>query len=340
MHFNHLKAQDAAVSILQKALERGRVPTAYLFTGPPGCGRLTAALALATSLNCETGPIACGTCSSCHLYSAGNHPDLHIIVPEKGKRWIVIEQVREEILAKAYLTPMSGTTATFIVDDAHTLNANASNAFLKTLEEPPATSHFVLIAPDRDSVLPTVSSRCQTLAFNPLPRKLLEEILEGNGIDRSDAVVLAAMAKGSVERALHYHASGALENLAEEFEPLSSLHDYSPGQLLDLSQRWGKNRKDAMGVLEFMAQWYRDMMILSEGAPEEQVIHIAHMERLKEGAYRLGGSTLSAVLESVEDARQALDSNANVQLTLDTLLLKVRDYGTLGSPRATLSSPG
>lgn len=328
MRFDLVKAQDGAVGILEKALERRRVPTAYLFVGPPGCGRMTAALALAASLNCETGPVACGTCSSCHLYSAGNHPDLHVVVPEKGKRWIVIEQVREAILAKAYLKPMSGTTSTFIIDSAEAMNANASNAFLKTLEEPPATSHFILIAPDRDSVLPTISSRCQTLTFNPLPRKLLEEILAGQGIDRADAMLLAAMAKGSVERALHYHVSGALENLAEEFEPLSSLHEYGPGQLLDLSQRWGKNRKDAMGVLEFMAQWYRDMLILSEGAPEEQVIHVAHMESLKKGAHRLGAGTLSAVLESVEDARLALDSNANVQLTLDTLLLKVRGYAT------------
>ncbi len=328
MLFDLIKAQDGAMAILQKALERDRVPTAYLFIGPPGCGRLTAAMALAASLNCETGSIACGTCSSCRLYAAGTHPDLYLVTPAKGKRWIVIEQVREEILEKAYLTPMRGTTSTFIVDDAHLMNANASNALLKTLEEPPETSHFVLIAPDRDSVLPTISSRCQTLAFNPLPRKLLEEILGNQGIEHSDAVLLAAMAKGSVERALHYHDTGALENLAEEFGPLSSLHEYGPGQLLDLSQRWGKNRKDASGVLEFMAQWYRDMMILSEGAPEEQVIHMAHLERLKEGAGRLGGGALAAVLESVEDARQALDANANVQLTLDTLLLKVRSHTT------------
>lgn len=332
MRLDLIKAQDGAVSIIQKALERERVPTAYLFTGAPGCGRMTAALALAASLNCETGPVACGTCSSCRLYAAGTHPDLYIVAPKKDKRWIVIEQVREEILGRAYLKPMRGATSTFIVDDAHTLNANASNAFLKTLEEPPATSHFVLIAPDRDSVLPTISSRCQTLSFNPLPRKLLEEILEDQGIDRQDAVVLAAMAKGSVERALHYHATGALQNLAEEFGPLSSLHEYGPGQLLDLSQRWGKNRKDAMGVLEFMAQWYRDMMILSEGAPEEQVIHVAHLERLREGAHRLGGGILAAVLESVEDSRLALDSNANVQITLDTLLLKVRSYTTQAVP--------
>jgi DNA polymerase-3 subunit delta' len=326
MFFDPIRAQDGPVSILKKALERERVPTAYLFTGPPGCGRMMAALATATSLNCQSGTIACGTCSSCLLYAAGNHPDLYIIGLAKGKRQIVIEQVREQILGRAYLKPMSGNTSTFIVEDANLLNMNASNAFLKTLEEPPETSHFILIAPDRDSVLPTISSRCQTLAFSPLPRQVVEDILVKEGIEEPDASLLAAMAKGSVKKALAYHSTGALKDLAEEFEPLSSLHSYGVGQLLDLAQRWGRNRQDALGVLEFMAQWYRDMMILFEGAPEDQVIHVAHLQELRKGADRIGGLNLAAILESVEDAREAIEANTNVQLTLDTLLLRVRDH--------------
>lgn len=325
MRFEPIKAQDGPVSILKKALERGRVPTAYLFTGPPGCGRKMAALATACSLNCQSGPIACGSCSSCLLYEAGTHPDLHIIGLPDQKRQIGIEQVREEIIEKAYLKPMSGETSTFIVEDAHHLNLNASNAFLKTLEEPPQTSHFILISPDRDSVLPTISSRCQTLAFTPLPRQVVEDILHDEGIGHEEVSILAAMAKGSTKKALAYHSTGALQDMAEEFEPLSSLHQYGAGQLLDLAQKWGRNRQDALGVLEFMAQWYRDMMIMFEGAPEDQVIHVSHIADLRKGAARIGGQNLSAILESVEDAREAIEANTNVQLTLDTLLLRVRD---------------
>ena len=325
MRFEPVRAQDGPVSILKEALKRGRVPTAYLFTGPPGCGRMMAALATACSLNCQSGSITCGSCPSCLLYEAGTHPDLHIIGLLDQKRQIGIEQVREEIIAKAYLKPMNGKTTTFIVNDAHHLNLNASNAFLKTLEEPPDTSHFILISPDRESVLPTISSRCQTLAFTPLPRQIVEGILHDEGIGKEEASVLAAMAKGSVKRALSYHLTGALQDLAEEFEPLSSLHQYGAGQLLDLAQKWGRNRQDALGVLEFMAQWYRDMMILSEGAPDDQVIHVTHITELKKGADRIGGRNLSAILESVEDAREAIEANTNVQLTLDTLLLRVRN---------------
>jgi len=326
MLFDPIKAQKGPVSILKRALEHRRVPTAYLFTGPQGCGRMMAALAIAASLNCRSGTTACGSCQSCLLYAAGNHPDLHVIRLPDGKRQIVIDQVREQILAKAYLKPMSGRTATFIVEDAHHMNMNASNAFLKTLEEPPETSHFILIAPDRDSVLPTVSSRCQILTFSPLPRQVVEDILVKKGIERPDASLLAAMAKGSVKKALAYHSTGALKDLTEEFEPLSTIHELGLGQLLDLAQRWGRNRQDALGVLEFMAQWYRDMMILFEGAPEDQVIHIAHIPELRKGAENIGGLNLAAILESVENAREDIEANTNVQLTLDTLLLRVRNH--------------
>jgi len=326
MLFDPIRAQEGPISILKKALDHGRVPTAYLFTGPPGCGRMMAALATAASLNCQSGAIACGSCSSCLLYAAGNHPDLYLIGLPEGKRQIVIEQIREQILARAYLKPMSGETSTFIVQDAHLMNMNASNAFLKTLEEPPETSRFILIATDRDSVLPTISSRCQTLAFSPLPRQVVEDILVEEGIQKPEASLLAAMAKGSVKKALAYHLTGALEDLAGEFEPLSSLHNYGVGQLLDLAQRWGRNRQDALGVLEFMAQWYRDMMILFEGAPVDQVIHVAHIQELRKGADRIGGLNLAAILESVEDAREDIEANTNVQLTLDTLLLRVRNH--------------
>jgi DNA polymerase-3 subunit delta' len=326
MNFDVVQGQSVPVSILKKALENMRVPTAYLFTGPPGCGRTMAALATASSLNCLSGEVACGSCTSCHLYAAGNHPDLHILGPAEGKRQIVIQQIREGILERAYLKPMSGKTSTFIIQEADLLNINASNAFLKTLEEPPETSHFILIAPDRDSVLPTISSRCQILSFSPLPRQVVENILVEEGIPGQEAAILATMAKGSVKRARNYHTTGALGTLSEEFESLSSLHSYPIAQLLDLAQQWGRNRQDALSVLEFMIQWYRDMMILAEGAPEDQVVHVPHLAELKNGAVRIGGRNLAMILEAVEDAREAVEANTNVQLTLDTLLLRVRAY--------------
>jgi len=327
MLFDNIRDQARSVAILKKALENERIPTAYLFTGQQGCGRMQAAIALSASLNCEKGIIACGTCHSCKLYASNTHPDLHIIRVKDGKRMIVIEQVREEILGKAYLMPLQGRSSTFIVDDAHLMNTNASNAFLKTLEEPSDTSRFVLLASGKDAVLPTIASRCQVLAFGPLGRNTVRDLLIERGIDEQRANLLAAMARGSMTRALAYHEADTPEKIAEEFKPLSTLHENDAIELLNLSQRWGNNRDDALGVLEFMAQWYRDLMILAEGGPPDQIIHVSQMATLENTASRIGGSGISSTLESVEDAREALQQNANVQLTLDNLLLTIKRSG-------------
>jgi DNA polymerase-3 subunit delta' len=327
MLFENIAGQEKAVRVLRQALKSGRLPTAYLFTGPPGCGRMAAALALAGALNCETGPEMCGSCQSCRLHDNFSHPDLHVIRPLPGKRWIGIDQIRDHILAKAYLKPMMGRVSTFIVDDAHSMYPNAANAFLKTLEEPPETSRFILIAPGRDSVLPTISSRCQALAFRPLGVEIMVSLLQGLGVDQGRAHLLASMSRGSMEKALDYHTEEIPEKLAGEFEPLSALIDCDAETLLSLSQRWGKNRQEALQILEFMAQWYRDMMILAEGAGEDKVIHSSQLPILKRDSERLGGYNLSMVLETIEDTRQHLEQNANVQLSLDDMLMKIRNYG-------------
>ncbi len=328
MFFDDIKGQENALNILKRAILSGRLPTAYLFTGPAGCGRMAAAIAVAASFNCETAPVACGLCGSCRLYSTGTHPDLTILKPAEGKRWIVIEQARD-LLEKAYLMPMQGKVSTFIIDDAHTMNPNAANAFLKTLEEPPPTSRFILIAPDKYAVLPTISSRCQNLAFRPLGRDTVEELLQLEGIEPERSAMLAAMARGSMERALNYHREEIIENLADEFKPLLPPGSADSNQLLDLAGGWARKRADALKILEFMAQWYRDMLIIAEGGLDDQVIHSAHLPALRCGASKLGGYRLSMVLETIEDTRDDLDHNTNIELTLDNLLFKIRKFGEM-----------
>ena len=122
--------------------------------------------------------------------------------------------------------------------------------------------------------------------------------------------------------------------MAEEFERLLSLHEHGVSRILDLSQRWSKNRQEALKTLEFMAELYRDIIILAEGGVQEHVIHASHLPMLMRAAERTSGDHFTAILESVEDAREALESNANVQLTMDNLLLNVRNQKTPGEKRA------
>jgi len=333
MRFEEIRDQEIPLTILKRALERKRVPVAYLFTGPEGCGRTMAAAATAASLNCESGPLACGVCPSCRLYAAGNHPDFHLIAPAEGKRWIEIKQVREDIIGKAYLKPMMGSSSTFVIQGAHLFYPNAANAFLKTLEEPPETTRFILIAPQREAVLPTIASRCQALPFKPLSRQVLRDLLVQKGVGQDEAEPLSAMAGGSLKHALRLLEEGVLQGMDGEFGSLLALPALGPAKILDLSQRWSKNRQDALRTLELMIQWYRDLLFLSEGGSESQVLTFSFIPSLKETAGAIPYQDLAAVCETIEEARQALEANTNIQLTLDRLLFSVRKHAAAGEKR-------
>ncbi len=326
--FEGIRGQERALAILKRALAGGRVPAAYLFTGPAGCGRRKTALAVAASLNCESGAVACGACRSCRATAAGTHPDVHVIARREGKKEIVIEQMREEILEKAYLSPFSGKCSVFLVDGADDMNQIAANAFLKTLEEPPAVSRFILVAPGRETLLPTVASRCQEVSFRPLGPALMEEILLSRGTPAGQAALAARLARGSLERAERCLEEGAVERAGEEIDALLSLGRQGPAAALDLAERWGKNREESLDRLDLLAQWIRDMLLLAAGGPEEQAFHQAHLDRLRAGAGALGETELAWALEAVETAREDIEQNANVELTLDRLFLALRRSGS------------
>src|SRR5512139_2104652 len=150
MPFRDLCGQDRAVSLLRRAWAGSRLAQAYCFTGPAGVGKRTTAVALAQAVNCLSplvgapgpgAPDACGACRACIRIAAGQHPDVTLVTPEE-KTVITIDQIRG-LAARASLRAYEGTGKIWILDPAHDMQEPAANAFLKTLEEPPAGSLFV-----------------------------------------------------------------------------------------------------------------------------------------------------------------------------------------------------
>jgi len=184
MAFKDIIGQDKAVTILLKTIQRGRIPSSYLFTGESGIGKKLAAINLAKTLNCLNRPAgneskstpldkegllgtidACDTCDSCKKTDKGIHPDCLLVSPESGQ--IRIEEIRaidDSLSLKAF----EGTYKIVIVDDADMMNQYAANAFLKTLEEPPENSVIILISSKPDRLPDTIRSRCSRINFTPL----------------------------------------------------------------------------------------------------------------------------------------------------------------------------
>jgi DNA polymerase-3 subunit delta' len=158
--------QERVTDLLRRAVERDRVPNAYLFSGPPGAPLLDAATALACALNCQRGRgVACGECDACSKIVQGIHPDVVTLVREGAANIVPIESVRSQVIARIGLPPHEAETRVFIVEEATAMAPPAANALLKTLEEPPARTLFVLCTTAPEQLLPTIRSRCQRVRF-------------------------------------------------------------------------------------------------------------------------------------------------------------------------------
>ena len=202
--FADIVGQDLALAILRRALVT-EAAHAYLFAGPVGVGKSEAAVEFAAGLICADG--GCGDCDACRRVRAGIHPDVETIAPEGTN--ILIDQVRA-VNEDVVLRPFEATVRVYIVLAAETMNKEAANAVLKTLEEPPPHAHFILVSGYPEQLLSTIVSRCQRVPFGPTPApEIARFLVERYDVSDSEAMAYARAAQGSLAfgRALATSAS-------------------------------------------------------------------------------------------------------------------------------------
>lgn len=161
-----LPGQERVVAQLRRAIERDRVPHAYLFSGPRGAPLYDTAIALAMALCCQRARgEGCGECDACAKIATGIHPDVVTLAREGAAQIVPIENIRNQVIARMGMPPHEGEVRVFIVEEATSLAPPAANALLKTLEEPPARTLFVMCTTAPEQLLPTIRSRCQRVRF-------------------------------------------------------------------------------------------------------------------------------------------------------------------------------
>ena len=194
--WRELFGQSEAIAQLELAVKHRDegVHHAWLMTGPPGSGRSNMAVAFAAALLCADG--GCGTCRSCTLAMAGNHPDIDVLTTEKVG--ISIEEIRN-LVTSAQLGGSMGRYRIMIIEDADRMAERSSNVLLKALEEPPAGTVWILCAPSEADMLPTIRSRVRRIALKtPAVEEVAELLVERDGIDRSLAIKVAAEAQSHI----------------------------------------------------------------------------------------------------------------------------------------------
>lgn len=216
--FENILGQPRVRDFLRTSVKGGRVTHAYLFVGPSGSNKTMAAYALAQALMCPKGPDGprggqCGACDACGRIMRKKHPDVHYYAPA-GVNGYLVEQVRE-IVADTALAPIMANKKVYILDRVDLLGTSAANAFLKTLEEPPADVVLILLGRTRESVLPTILSRCQVVPFRHIPASEAAGIIRQNTgapIERARMAIEAC--GGSITRAIEFLRSSGNERLA------------------------------------------------------------------------------------------------------------------------------
>lgn len=226
--FENILGQPQVREFLRVTVASGRVSHAYLFCGPAGSNKTLAALAFAQGILCPKGPKGprggnCGACDTCGRIMRKKHPDVRMFEPE-GAAGYLVEQVRG-IVADTALAPIQADRKVYILDRVDLLGVQAANAFLKTLEEPPADVVLILLARTRESVLPTIVSRCQVVPFRTIPvSEAAGIVVQNSGASLEQARVALQACDGSITRAVEFLKSNErLEFRARVLEVLACL---------------------------------------------------------------------------------------------------------------------
>lgn len=312
---------------LLERLRKNPLPPAAIFAGPEGVGKRTAAIFLAAKANCQAleSDDLCGNCPSCRKSLDLFHPDL-VCFPQGEGASLGIDEMRI-LRREAQYRPFEGKSRFFIVDRAEQLTVEAQNCLLKTLEEPPTTSHIVLITATPEALLPTIRSRCCLFRFSALSRTDVAELLQRR-TDLDDPAWRVAFSQGSVGRALELDPRQlrteceALLQLLEAWARREGwtavLRTCEAPPLSSLLRR----KEETHRLIEILQTLCYDLYHLLARGETPELLHAELRERLERVAQHLDLGRLAALLDETSRARRDLDRNLGPQICFETMWLK------------------
>lgn len=247
-----LAGNEGVKTALEQVLYSGRIPHAIIIEGERGSGKSTLAQYIIASCLCEGEAKPCGKCRSCHLISAGTHPDMFYVAPEEKKKNIGVEQIRK-MREEVYIKPQMSDRKVFNIDFADTLSPQSQNTILKVLEEPPGDVVFILQVNSRASLLPTVLSRCVTYTLTePSLEVATDYIAELKGIDAKEAKQLLkknGLQIGNVISGMNRKKKNDTYNMAAQYFECAQT-----GSMYDLLTITFPLEKERVAAREFLSQ--------------------------------------------------------------------------------------
>ncbi len=334
MSFSNIIGHDFQKEFLVKSAGKDRVANSYLFYGQEGIGKKLVALEFAKLLNCERRNdrlkeelMGVCECDSCLKIESSNHPDVMVTGPEDSSD-IKVKQIREQIEDLIYLKPYEGRYKVSIVNDAEAMNTNAQNAFLKTLEEPPADAVIILISSKPQFLLKTITSRCQSLEFFRLDEgAIANTIRENQALSEGNYDIAVRLSQGSLSRALII-SDEVISERKRIIEKISELNENGAVELLEFVDSIASDKSSRGGdnlsmFLEILFMWIKDILYLKSNVSDENLIHKDFYEVSKMFSEKWSFEYILELREFLEEARDSLFfRNVNKQFVLENLMVK------------------
>jgi DNA polymerase-3 subunit delta' len=345
MAFKDFPVQQQGVALLQRSLERGRLAHAYLFIGDRMAGLESLARTLAKTLNCLK-PVkkgqaiidCCDHCSNCQKIEQGQHADIHWVRPESKSRVIVTDQMRE-LMQEIHLRPSEAEYKVAIIVAADRLRVEAANAFLKTLEEPPAKSILILLTSEPERILETIRSRCLRLKFagqgsrelEPAQMEWLNSFSELAAAEHKSLLGRYSLMDALLQKLNALKAS--IEESLTASSPLQRYKDAEP----QWQEKWEEELKAAMeaeyrrqraDLLAVLQAWLRDVWLhtlgVTDSKKDQQLLNFPQVAGTKNVAQRISSKDALENLNILEQLQRWLHTNVQEALTLEVSLLKLR----------------
>lgn len=306
------------------AIQNNNIGHAYIFEGPDGIGRRETALSFASMLMCEAEDFPCGHCKTCQLFMQGSNPDFQEI--DSGDKNIGVEDIRS-LLKGLVIRPLYSKYKVIIINNADKMTVQAQNALLKSLEEPPFYVIFIMTVQSISAITQTIRSRCQRILFNKLANKDVMGILEEKyGNKSSNMEFIVSYSDGVIGTAIDLINSPSIIELRDEvLEAVAQLIYRKNSDLFKTYEIFEKNSDKADYILSVILLFFRDILIYNMTSNISLLLNSDKKDMIIKNP-GVNISSLIMCIQVVWDSYRGLEFNANFQLVIEVMLMKIESY--------------
>jgi len=326
--FSEIVGQEQLQEHLQNAIRMNKVSHAYIINGERNSGKEFIARIFSMALQCENRQDVepCQECHSCKQAISNNHPDIIYITHEKPNT-ISVDDIRSQINGDVAIKPYKGPKKIYIMSEGEKMTVQAQNALLKTLEEPPEYAVILILTTNVNSLLPTILSRCVVLNMKPVKDAQIKEFLMKNmEIPDYKADICVAFARGNVGKARLLAGSEEFDKVKEEaITLLKYINEMEIHEVVAAIKKITEYKFDVNDYLDILSIWYRDVLLFKATHDANHLIFREEIQYIRKVADRSTYEGIEEIIEALEKSKQRLNANVNFDLTMELLLLTIKE---------------